>query len=170
MRPSSKAIASRSGPACSATGLRGEALARLAGGLGEVLEYAAGLRVAVGFEPEPGMLIDSMTAFEELLRAIDASNLKLSLDVGHLHCQGEEPIAERIRTWASWLVNVHVEDMCAGVHEHLMFGEGDIDFPPVLRTLAEVGYGGGLHVEMSRHSHESADSGSQSVPIPCSLS
>ncbi len=133
---------------------RGEALARLAGGLGEVLEYAAGLRVAVGFEPEPGMLIDSMTAFEELLRAIDASNLKLSLDVGHLHCQGEEPIAERIRTWASWLVNVHVEDMRAGVHEHLMFGEGDIDFPPVLRTLAEVGYGGGLHVEMSRHSHE----------------
>jgi sugar phosphate isomerase/epimerase len=48
---------------------------------------------------------------------------------------------------------VHIEDMRAGVHEHLMFGEGEIDFPPVLRALAEVGYAGGIHVELSRHSH-----------------
>ena len=44
--------------------------------------------------------------------------------------------------------------MRAGRHEHLMFGEGEIDFPPVLRTLAEVGYTGGVYVELSRHSHE----------------
>jgi len=51
-------------------------------------------------------------------------------------------------------VNVHIEDMRSGVHEHLMFGEGQIDFPPVLQALAEVGYPGGIHVELSRHSHE----------------
>ena len=51
-------------------------------------------------------------------------------------------------------MNVHLEDMRAGRHEHLMFGEGEIDFPPVLRTLAEVGYTGGVYVELSRHSHE----------------
>jgi sugar phosphate isomerase/epimerase len=44
--------------------------------------------------------------------------------------------------------------MRAGVHEHLMFGDGQIDFPPVLRALAEIGYQGGIHVELSRHSHE----------------
>jgi sugar phosphate isomerase/epimerase len=43
--------------------------------------------------------------------------------------------------------------MRAGVHEHLMFGEGEIDFPPVLAALAEEGYAGGVHVELSRHSH-----------------
>ena len=40
------------------------------------------------------MLIDSMRGFEELLDRIDAANLRLTLDVGHLHCQGETPIAE----------------------------------------------------------------------------
>jgi sugar phosphate isomerase/epimerase len=71
-----------------------------------------------------------------------------------LQCQGELPIADVIRRWAPRLANVHIEDMRRGVHEHLMFGEGEIDFPPVLQALAEVGYTGGVYVELSRHSHE----------------
>jgi len=130
------------------------AMDRLIDGLREVLAYAAASNVSIGFEPEPGMLIDTMRAFEELLARIDAPGLRLTLDVGHLHGQGETPIADVIRRWAPRLVNVHIEDMRAGRHEHLMFGEGEIDFPPVLRTLAEVGYTGGLYVELSRHSHE----------------
>jgi len=51
-------------------------------------------------------------------------------------------------------VNVHLEDMRAGVHEHLMFGEGEIDFPPIFAALRATGYRGGVHVELSRHSHE----------------
>ena len=43
--------------------------------------------------------------------------------------------------------------MVRGVHEHLRFGTGTIDFPPVIRALKEIGYAGGLHVELSRHSH-----------------
>jgi sugar phosphate isomerase/epimerase len=133
---------------------RPQAMTWLAEGLREVLSYAAARHVAIGFEPEPGMLVDSMRGYEELLAQIDDANLRLTLDVGHLHCQGETPVAEQIRRWAPRLVNVHLEDMRAGVHEHLMFGEGEIDFPPVLRALAEAGYRGGVHVELSRHSHE----------------
>jgi sugar phosphate isomerase/epimerase len=44
--------------------------------------------------------------------------------------------------------------MRAGVHEHLMFGAGEIDFPPILAALRAAGYRGALHVELSRHSHE----------------
>ena len=127
---------------------------RLVEGLREVLDYAAAKNVLIGFEPEPGMLVDTMRAFEELLRRIDAPNLRLTLDIGHLQCQGELPIADAIRRWGPRLVNVHVEDMCRGVHEHLMFGEGEIDFPPVLHALAEVGYAGGVYVELPRHNHE----------------
>jgi L-ribulose-5-phosphate 3-epimerase len=133
---------------------RDEAFRRLSDGLAAVLDYAAARGVLIGFEPEPGMLVDSMRAFEKLLGQVDAANLRLTLDLGHLHCQGELPIGEVIHWWAPRLVNVHIEDMCAGVHEHLMFGEGQIDFPPVLQALAEVGYSGGVHVELSRHSHE----------------
>jgi sugar phosphate isomerase/epimerase len=44
--------------------------------------------------------------------------------------------------------------MKAGVHRHLMFGEGDIHFPPVIQALRDVGYAGGVHVELSQHSHD----------------
>ena len=131
-----------------------DAMARLVAGLEEVLDYGAGQGVLIGFEPEPGMLIDSMTRYEQLLRSLDADNLRLTLDIGHLHCQGEVPIAEHVRRWSDRLVNVHVEDIRTGVHEHLMFGEGQIDFPPVFEALADVGYRGGVHVELSRHSHD----------------
>jgi sugar phosphate isomerase/epimerase len=131
-----------------------EAMPRLAADLGDLARYAAENGVTIGFEPEPGMLVDSMARFAELLSLVDEPNLKLTLDVGHLQCQGELPIADQVRRWAPRLVNVHLEDMRRGKHEHLMFGEGQIDFPPVLQALAEVGYQGGVHVELSRHSHE----------------
>jgi sugar phosphate isomerase/epimerase len=35
-----------------------------------------------------------------------------------------------------------------------MFGEGEIDFAPVFEALRQIGYTGGLHVELSRHSHD----------------
>ncbi len=136
---------------------RRQALDRLAEGLQEVLDYGAGQGVVIGLEPEPGMLVDSMHRYEELLGRIDAQSFRLTLDVGHLQCQGELPIPEIIRRWAPRLVNVHLEDMRTGVHEHLMFGQGQIDFPPVLRSLAEVGYNGGIHVELSRHSHQAPE-------------
>jgi len=136
---------------------RERAMDRLIDGLGEVLDYAARRGVPVGFEPEPGMLIDTLAAFEELAGRIGRDDLRLTLDVGHLHCQGETPIDEHVRRWASRLVNVHLEDMRAGVHEHLMFGEGEIDFSPVLGALAASGYSGGVYVELSRHGREAPD-------------
>ena len=127
---------------------------RLVEGLKMVLDYADRREVAVGFEPEPGMLIDTMDRYRQLLAEVDSPRLQLTLDIGHLHCLREVPIAGVIREWADRLVNVHIEDMRSGVHEHLKFGEGEIDFPPVIAALQEVGYAGPLHVELSRHSHE----------------
>jgi sugar phosphate isomerase/epimerase len=43
--------------------------------------------------------------------------------------------------------------MRAGVHEHLMFGEGEIDFPPVIAALREINYTGPVSVELTRHTH-----------------
>jgi sugar phosphate isomerase/epimerase len=136
-----------------------EALSRLVAGLAQVLRYAEQKNVVLAFEPEPGMLVDSLARFASLLQElaaeqVDATRLRLTIDVGHLHCQGEVPITDQIRHWRDQLANVHIEDMRAGVHEHLMFGEGEIDFPPVIATLAEIGYSGLLSVELSRHSHE----------------
>lgn len=126
---------------------------RLTGSLSQVIAYARQQGVVLGFEPEPGMFIDTMSQFEKLSDRINSPNLQLTLDVGHLHCQGEVPIEDQVRRWGSRIVNVHIEDMRRGVHEHLMFGEGEMVFGPILAALRDVAYAGGLHVELSRHSH-----------------
>ena len=133
-----------------------KALARLVDELCRVLECALLHGVTVGFEPEPGMFIDSLERFGKLSSYLDTPYFQLTLDVGHLHCSDEVPIAAQILAWGHRIVNVHIEDMRRGIHEHLMFGEGEIDFPPVINALAEIGYRGGLNVELSRHSHDGA--------------
>jgi len=129
-------------------------LERLAESLRVVLRHATQSGVTLGFEPEPGMFIDTLKSFHRLLQWIDAPHLELTLDVGHLWCQGELPIADYVSRWGPRIVNVHIEDMRAGVHEHLMFGEGEMRFAPIIEALAKAGYRGALHVELSRHSHE----------------
>ena len=84
---------------------------RLIEGLTQICDFAASQGVLIRFEPEPGMFIDSMRRYEELLARFDHPALRLTIDIGHLHCLGETPIAETIRHWASRLVNVHIEDM-----------------------------------------------------------
>ena len=129
------------------------ALACLADGCDAVCEYATAKNVRLAFEPEPGMFIETMAQYARLTELVDAPCFGLTIDVGHLHCVDEGPISDHLRQWRDRLFNVHIEDMRRGVHEHLRFGEGEIDFVPVLATLKEISYSGGVNVELSRHSH-----------------
>lgn len=130
------------------------AMDRLVAGCARVLEHAIARNVRLAFEPEPGMLVARMSEYAELARRMDHPLFGLTLDVGHVHCVDDGPISEVVRQWRGRLFNVHIEDMRRGVHQHLMFGDGEIDFPPVLAALAEIGYTAGVHVELSRHSHD----------------
>ncbi|HEV2947231.1 MAG TPA: sugar phosphate isomerase/epimerase family protein [Gemmataceae bacterium] len=130
---------------------------RLVAGCRHLCDYAEKQKVRLAFEPEPGMFIDTMARFAELKERVNHPLFGLTIDIGHLHCQGEIPISDHLRRWKDCLWNIHIEDMRRGVHEHLMFGEGEIDFVPVLRTLHEIGYQGGVHVELSRHSHDAVE-------------
>jgi sugar phosphate isomerase/epimerase len=130
---------------------------RLVEGCLRLGDYAAKKKVRLAFEPEPGMVIDTMARFAELQEKVNHPFFGLTIDIGHLHCLGETPISDHPRRWQKLLWNIHIEDMHRGVHEHLMFGEGEIEFKPVLQTLKEIGYSGGIHVELSRHSHDAVE-------------
>lgn len=140
-----------------------ELMTRLVEGCRSLADYATRTPVRLAFEPEPGMFLDTMAGFAELHRRVAASNFGLTLDVGHLHCQGEVPIGDHVRRWRDWLWNVHIEDMRRGVHDHLMFGEGEMDFVEVLGALNEIDYRGGLHVELSRHSFNAVETACQAL-------
>lgn len=136
---------------------REAALARLAGGCREVIDYAIEKQVRLAFEPEPGMLIETLSDFEELTGLVDHPCFGLTVDVGHLQCMGETPISQFIQPWGDRIFNIHIEDMVLGAHDHLRFGEGCIDFANVMSGLRKINYQGGVHVELSRHSHIAPD-------------
>ena len=136
---------------------------RLANGCLQLCRHAEARRTRLAFEPEPGMFIDTMNRFAELRERVDHPLFGLTIDIGHLHCLGEVPIADQLRRWRERLWNIHIEDMRRGVHDHLMFGEGEIDFGEVLRALQEIGYDGGVHVELSRHSHDAVETARRSL-------
>lgn len=130
--------------------------ARLADGLRPLCDRAAAAGVTLGFEPEPGMHIESMTDYARLRDTVAHPAFALTLDVGHAHIT-EPDAAETIRRFRTEIVNVHLEGMNRARHDHLLPGEGDMDLAHVVRTLAAVGYCGPANLELSRHAHMAVD-------------
>lgn len=111
------------------------------------------LGVQIAFEPEPGMLVESLAEWNALRRAIDAPNLGLTLDVGHVPCTERITPGAAIRLHADELLNVHLDDSRGRVHEHLQVDEGELDWAEIARALHESEFGGIASFELSRHSH-----------------
>lgn len=130
------------------------AFERLEETMAPVLAAASAAGVPLAVEPEPGHLVGDLAGFHELRRRLgDPEMLGLTLDLGHCQCLEPLPPADCVRAAAPWLRHVQIEDMRRGVHEHLPFGEGEMDFPPLLEALAEADYQGLTVVELPRHSH-----------------
>ena len=66
-------------------------LADLATGLAAV-ERETGRPIRVGFEPEPGCIVESTGQAGAVLSAMDTDRLGICLDLAHLACAWEEPV------------------------------------------------------------------------------
>jgi sugar phosphate isomerase/epimerase len=131
-----------------------DAWGRLVRGCDTVVAEADRVGVRLGFEPEPGMLVQTLDGWFALRAALGAPEwFGLTLDIGHCQCIEPDPVAGCVVRAGPYLVNVQIDDMRRGVHEHLEFGTGEVDFPPVLGALTAVGYAGLVAVELPRHSH-----------------
>jgi L-ribulose-5-phosphate 3-epimerase len=127
-----------------------------------LLDHAESSDVRLAFEPEPDMFIETMNQFSRLHDAMDHPLFGLTLDVGHVHCLSNGDSASYIERWRNKLFNIHIEDMKPGVHEHLMFGDGDMEFAPIFDALRRINYDGSLNVELSRHSHDAVETARRS--------
>jgi sugar phosphate isomerase/epimerase len=132
-------------------------MARLASGLRALCEHAAAQGVRVGFEPEPGMWIERAVQWPDVREAVGHPALGLTLDVGHCLATGEGDPADAIRAHAPDLLVLQLDDHRRGVHDHLAFGEGEVDFRAIARAVRETGFAGPLEVELSRHSASAPD-------------
>jgi len=144
----------------------GTAWDRLLEGVGRVVAHAERRGIRLGFEPEPGMFVERLVDFETLDRRLGhPPPLGLTLDLGHCVCLEPEPVEICVRRGADRLVHVHVEDMVRGVHEHLMFGDGELDLAAALSALVDIGYEGLVAVELSRHAHAAHETVPQAIEV-----
>ena len=124
-------------------------------GLRELAAYAAPRNVTVVLEQQntrddshpmkghPGYQGDDIDYCAEIVRRVDSPHAKLLFDVYHVAIMNGDVI-RRIRQYARWIGHVHV----AGVPGRgELDGGQEINYPAVMRALAETGYQGYVGLE-----------------------
>ncbi len=112
------------------------------------IEIAESLNVGLLIEPEPELLLERFDEYLEFLDRIDSQIIGLNFDVGHAYCVSEEP-AEWIPKMQDHTLHYHLEDIAATrKHEHLIPGQGAIDFDSTLNAISKTNYQGWLTVEL----------------------
>ncbi len=124
-----------------------EGWAFFADSLAKVCERAASMNLKVGIEAEPALLVATTDEVLDILDRVGHPALGANLDLGHAICAGEDP-CESIAKLAGRIWNVHVEDLKAAKHYHLVPGEGDVDFGALFAALRAVDYPHFVTVEL----------------------
>ncbi|MCE5244938.1 MAG: sugar phosphate isomerase/epimerase family protein [Syntrophobacteraceae bacterium] len=132
--------------------------------LREVAEHAAAAGVKVGIEYEPGLLVENCEELASLLEELDPGVFGANLDLGHSHVLGEDPrwVARRL---ASKIFHVHLEDIRARKHYHLIPGTGDMKIGSLLRLLDVHGYRGFVTVELYTFPERPAEAARDSLKV-----
>lgn len=104
--------------------------------------------LSINFEPEDSIAILIEQEPEHVIRSTDQllslckkfkGNVFANFDVGHSHVLAED-IGASIQKLGTYLKNIHLEDISGRVHQHKLFGEGDVDFDAVFESLKAIGY------------------------------
>ncbi len=120
-------------------------------GIIQVAEYAERRGVVAALEPEPGMLVEMVDDYKRLQPI--AASLQLALDLGHCIVTQDRLPHDAVREMRDHLGTVTIEDMRRGVHDHLPFGEGDLDTHAALQALHDIKFTKLVCVELSRDGH-----------------
>jgi fructoselysine 3-epimerase len=112
-----------------------------------VLEYAEKSGIRVGIEYEPGLVVERYEELQALIEEMGSPYLGANLDLGHSHVLGEDPetVASGL---SSRIFHIHIEDIQARKHYHLIPGLGEIDFRRLFGILERHAYDGFATVEL----------------------
>jgi sugar phosphate isomerase/epimerase len=109
-----------------------------------VVARPKGMRIAI--EQEPEHVIHRADQMLALCRAFEGV-VFANYDVGHGAVAGEDPAAA-VRLLGKYVSNIHLEDIKGTTHQHLMFGDGDIDFRSLFGTLRGLDYAGDITMDL----------------------
>lgn len=117
-------------------------------GLEAVVPLAEELGVKILVEPEPDLLLENTAEFKAFIKDVQSETVGLNFDIGHFFCAGENP-AEAFEELFEWVGHVHLEDIAADrSHNHLIAGQGVIEFLEIFQAMEILGYRGDISLEL----------------------
>ncbi len=113
--------------------------------------YAAdrGVRLALENMRDSIWLLDRV--LEEIGDDPETSNLGVCIDTGHAHLSGDagrEPVENYLERYAGSLIHVHLHDNRGDADDHLIPGDGTIDWSRTLNAMARIGFEGTAVLEI----------------------
>ena len=96
--------------------------------------------IQLGIEQEPEHIIHSSSQLLKLCKHFQGQ-VKVNFDIGHSAVL-KENISKSIQSLFPYLYNLHLEDILNAKHQHLLFGDGDINFATIKNTLKDLNYQG----------------------------
>ena len=136
---------------------------RLCRGLDHLGKIAKDRGFKLCYHHHMGTVVQTCEETDRMMAGTDPDLVFLCYDTGHFTFAGEDPLA-MLKKYASRVGHVHLKDMRLKVVEEAkkkgysflksvregaftVPGDGDVDFDPIFRTLADAGYKGWLLVE-----------------------
>lgn len=126
---------------------------RFIDGMKTAAKMAERAGVMLGVEIMDTPYLNSLSKFEILKREIPSPFFMAYPDVGNITGWNYDTCTE-LKLSREHIVQVHlkdtlkVSDQCHGQFRDLVIGEGQVDFPAIFRTLAEINYKGPMVLEM----------------------
>lgn len=107
------------------------------------VEHAEAHGIILGLENVPRRFLGTVTELKRMIQEVGSDNLRIVYDVANGHVmEKEESVPQVLKEIADNLVYIHISDNDGRTFSHLRFGEGNIDFHAVARTLREIGFEG----------------------------
>ena len=136
---------------------------RFCDGLNKLGRVARGRGFKLCFHHHMGTVVQTSAETDRMMANTDPEAVFLCYDTGHFTFAGEDPLT-MLKKYVDRVGHVHLKDMRLSVVEEVrknnwsfltavrngaftVPGDGDVDFDPVFRVLADAGYQGWLLVE-----------------------
>ncbi len=108
-------------------------------------------------------MIESGAQFKEFCKELDPEVFGLNFDIGHFYCVGEDPAALIVEL-KDHIYHFHLEDIAATrVHNHLLLGEGALDFDGIFDAMEKIGYDGFVTVELYPYEDRPVEAANHSI-------
>jgi protein FrlC len=117
--------------------------------LRELMEHAKGMPLTLLLEPAHRMESDLVITVDDGLRVLNelGSGLGLLPDTGHLFIS-HESLSDAVEKMSGITCHWHIDDNLGVTDDHMVPGEGKIQYEVFLKKLVASGYGSSLAIEL----------------------